>query len=128
MLRFYKYMIYRLYTWRLRSKDGTPVTTTELLMLLLHLVQLATIWDLINVIFPNINSNIATTPGLVIAVGLQVAYHFLIYNKERWHNYIDMFENESASQRKKGTALIIVYTAASYLLFILSLVLMLIYF
>jgi len=115
-------MIYRLYSWRLEKKDDTPGTTVELLMCIPHYCQILTILSFIAYFFPAFkNPNLNKLQVLSIALAFQLFYHLIIYNKERWMHYVIEFENETLTQRKKGTLFIYLYTIGSIALFLLIL-------
>ena len=123
MINFYKYLIYRLYTWRLAKKDDTPATTVVLLMCIPHYLQLGTIYACLMYFFPVLRdlSDLSKWQVLFIALGFQLLYRLIIYNKNRWTSYINEFENETPEQRKRRTLFIYIYTIGSILLFFISL-------
>jgi hypothetical protein len=120
MIRFYKYLIYRLYTWRLRKKDNTPFTTTELLMCSFHYFHLLTLNAFITYFFPKMQNNFNKLQVVLIAAGIQLLYHLLVYNKEKWLKYVEEFQSETSEQRKRGTLFIWVYAIGSIVLFFMS--------
>ena len=120
MVRFYKYIIYRLYTWRLKKNDDTPGTTVELLMCIPHYCHLLTLYAIVTYFLPKLDSNFNNLQILFIALEFQLLYHLLIYNKKRWRHYMVEFENETTVQRKRGTLLIWVYVIGSIALFFIS--------
>jgi len=115
-------MIYRFYSWRLNAKDDTPGTTTEILMLLPHLAQVAIIY--LYILYFNSTANFISYLNTGVIIGFvfvgQVLYHLLIYNKKRWLSYIDEFKNETPKQRLRGTYWIAFYTLLTYAIFFLS--------
>ncbi len=120
----YNYMIYRLYSWRLEAKDSTPVTTTELLMLVPHGSHLYTIFCIIKYYFPSVHL-FNTAVAIISALVLQILFHWLFYNKDRWLAFISEFKDESCYEKRKGTIYIILYHLISHLLLILTCVLLL---
>jgi membrane protease YdiL (CAAX protease family) len=116
-------MIYRFYSWRLKEKDNIPGTTVELLMLLPHLFQIASLYAISIYLFPGIKNIKLTKLQLVLVlIGIQLAYHLFIYNKKKWMEYIEEFKDETAQERQRGTNLIIIYTVATYVLFFVCLI------
>ena len=121
-MRFYRYMIYRFYSWRLKKNDETPITTTELLMILPHFFQIATLYVIFLHFFPLLKPNFSKLQLVGFFIVFQLLYHLLIYNKKKWMSYIEEFKHESHDKRKKGTTLIFFYTFLTYLLFFGSLI------
>lgn len=118
-MRFYKYIIYRLYTWRLQQKDNTPVGTVVMVMCIVHFFQGFTIYSLFTRFvlqsFKQIQINKPVT--YVIAFGIVLLYYFFVYNKRRWDGYIEEFKYESLNHRKRGTLLVRLFTIGSIVLF-----------
>jgi hypothetical protein len=121
MLRLYRYLIYRLYSWRLQKKDITPVTSTEIMMCISHFFQLMTLYAILVYFFPKLDSSLTKLQVVLIAFAFQFLYHFLVYNKKRWNRYNEEFRDETDLQRKRGTFYIACYIIGSPLLFFASL-------
>jgi uncharacterized membrane protein len=100
-----------------KEKDNIPGTTVELLMILPHYFQILTLYAIVTYLFPSFRVDLTKFQVFAIAIGFQIIYHFIIYNKHRWMNYIEEFKSESDEQRKRGTNLIILYTVGTYVLF-----------
>ena len=113
MMRWYKYIIYRVYSWCLEKKDDTPGTTAELMMCLPHYFQILTVYTIIDHFSPTMVANLSDLQVVLLALGFQALFHIFIYNKKRWLNYIDEFKNETPAERKKGTCLLYIYTIGS---------------
>ena len=118
-MKFYRYVIYKLYSWGLKKKDDTPVSNVILTLSFVHYVQLFTLYLIFLRFFPQIDifqkvSEKFVVLGLVI---FGVVHHFLLYNKKRWANYLDEFKDEDDYKRKKGNILVISYLIGSILLF-----------
>ena len=118
-MKFYRYVIYKLYSWGLKKKDDTPVSNVILTLSFVHYVQLFTLYLIFLRFFPQIDifqkvSEKFVVLGLVI---FGVVQHFLLYNKKRWANYLDEFTDEDDYKRKKGNILVISYLIGSILLF-----------
>jgi flagellar biosynthesis protein FliP len=122
MIRFYSYLIYRLYKWRLDKKDNTPVTTVELLMLIPHFFQLMTAYAILTFCFPGLRINIH--PSTLIIAGIALAstflYHFIVYDKKKWEKYFDEFKNESQTQKNRRTTFIYLYFIGSHVFFFVT--------
>jgi len=110
---FYRYIIYRTYSWRLGNKDNTPFTTTELLMCSLHYFQILTLYSIITYFFPKADTNLSKPQVAFIALAFQLVYHLTVYNKKRWSNYIEEFEVESIIERKKRSLIMWIYIVVS---------------
>lgn len=92
-------------------------------MLLPHVFQIATLYAICIYCYPAIkNLRLNKVQLIFIFIGIQLLYHLLIYNKKKWMNYIEEFKNETNEERRKGTNLIIAYTAGTYLLFFVCLI------
>lgn len=114
-MRFYRYLIYRLYTWRVRVKDNTPILTVILLLSFVHLAQIMIIYSFVYNFFPNSRAilHFNKTQVIVFSFSFLLLYSFLIYRKKRWENYAQEFKNESPSQKRKGTIWIGLFTIGS---------------
>lgn len=123
MLRFYRYVIYRLYIWRLKKNDKTPVTTVELILSLVHIFQLFTLYIVLVSFFPSIHRrlHIVDWQVLCFAFAFHFLYHLVIYNEKRWTQYCEEFKNEPENLRKKGTYLVNLFLVGSILLFFICL-------
>lgn len=49
-------------------------------------------------------------------------YSFLIYDKEKWDGYLQMFKSETDKQRKRGTFLVNLFIGGSIFLFFICLI------
>jgi len=122
MLRFYRYLIYRLYTWRLQKNDDTPGATVIFIMSFIHLVHIMILYVLAiklglvrNLIHLNKPAKYLVVPGIALV------YYLLVYNKKRWLKYVEEFKDETPLQRKRGTLFMQLFTIGSILLFFLLL-------
>ena len=121
-MRFYKYLIYRLYTWRLQKKDDTPEATVIFLMSFVHLTQLGILYMLALKFVPALNNlYLNKLSKYLIVIGFGFLYYLLVYNKKRWLSYIEEFEKETSDQRRKGTILVRLFTFGSVILFFICL-------
>lgn len=115
----YKYLIYKIYSWR----DDTPIINTVLTLAATHLFQfyvLLLLIDQLVVPIPLLGS--FKKQYVYIAVTIYfVLFYFLIYNKQRWQSYIEEYKNETEQQRKRGNIIVISYLVSSVLLFFISL-------
>lgn len=122
-MKFYRYLIYKLYSWGLKKKNDTPVTNVILTLTFVHYVQLLTIYTVLLKIFPTINY-FDKVDRIYIGIAFIVFYiihYLLIYNKKRWELYLEEFGNEDNKKRKKGSILVLSYLIGSIVLFFLLL-------
>lgn len=119
----YRYIIYKIYSWTANKRGDTPIANTILTLGIIHLFQLAIILLFIDrVIIPlNWLYNINIIYILIVALAYFVLLYFLLYNKNRWNSYVEEFGNETDSERRKGTIMVIVFLVGSILLFFISL-------
>lgn len=117
-MKFYRYIIYRLYSWRIKSKDDIPIVTVVLTMGIIHSLQLLFIQQFLFTFFPSVRPYIKMNKGMfiVISVGIALLFYLIIYNKEKWNTYIEDFKNETISQRRSGTILVVGFTLGTVVL------------
>ena len=115
----YRYLIYRLYTWRLEKNDDTPEATVIFTMSVVHLIQLMTLLAIIPI---PAAFHFTKLTQYCIVIGFMVLYYLLVYNKKKWLSYIDEFKNETPEQRRKGTIFVQLFTIGSIILFFAVLV------
>lgn len=121
-MQFYHYLIYRLYTWRMRVNDKTPGLSIILMMSILHIIQLLTVYLIVIKIFPSIHRNYHLTKTQVVVIALLTffSYYLLVYNKERWNGYIEKFKDETPQMRRKGTFWVNLFTVGTVILFFIT--------
>lgn len=119
--RFYRYVIYRFYTWRLNRKDDTPVLTVILGMSFIHLLQMFMLFALIAKIYDPIIVVFKQQKGFVYSFLLVFAlsYFFIFYNKKRWQGYIEEFKDETSNERKHNGKKVWLFTVGFIFLFFL---------
>lgn len=115
MRQFYKYIIYRLYTWSINGpSNSTPVFNVVATLAFVHLCQLALLTVIVFKSFswkmhlPGLTSYIA-----VLATVALIAHYYLFYNKKRWEGYIKEFKNESPKESLKGKIYVLSYLMGS---------------
>ena len=118
MRRFYRYLIYRLYTASLKGKDITPVATVVFIMSFVHFAQVMIFYSLVYNFFPSVQNYLKFTKIQIIGflISFAILYYLIVYDKGRWNKYIDEFKDESLSQRRKGTILVGLFTIGSIVL------------
>jgi len=118
-MRFYRYLIYKLYSWGLNKKSDTPVANVVITLTFVHFVQLFTIYLVLLKFFPRINifNNVGSVYVGIFLIIIGVMHYFLIYNKKRWETYLEEFKGEDAAKSKKGHILVLLYLIGSIVLF-----------
>lgn len=118
MKRFYDYIIYKLFSWRIRKKDDTPIATVIFLLTITHSFQLLILYSVTREVwnYPNYLPD-NKVYILIFFFGFAGLHYFLFYNKERWERYIEDFKDESEVERKRGWIIVTAYLLGSVLLF-----------
>ena len=119
MKNFYRYLIYKLYSWRIDKKDDTPIATVIFLITITHIFQLLILYSIIGKVLPKaaIFDNLPKLYVGIFFVIFTIINYFALYNKERWQQYIEEFKNENEAERKRGRLLVTAYLIGSILLF-----------
>jgi hypothetical protein len=110
-MRFYRYLIYRLYSSQLKIKDPNASLRVILILVIVHLCPLVAIDTILSKVSKDVGKTLDLGDGAVavfMATIISLAY-LTIYNKKRWNKYLEEFNNESQSERKRGTILIRIY-------------------
>ncbi|MEP7375193.1 MAG: hypothetical protein ABI675_17470 [Chitinophagaceae bacterium] len=123
MPKFYRYLIYRFYTWRLDKKDDTPVATIIFSMAAIHFIQIAILLMILSKFFPSLVPVFKQRKIFVtfFYFTISLLLYFLIYNKEKWQYYIEEFKNESTQQRRTRGIFVWLFTFGSIFLFFILL-------
>ena len=122
-MKFYRYLIYKMYNWGLKKKSDTPVANVVITLTFVHFVQLFTIYLILLKFFPQINI-FNNVDGLYVGIFLIITgiiHYFLIYNKKRWELYMEEFNNENIIESRRGNKLVLFYLIGSIVLFFLLL-------
>ena len=119
----YRYLIYKLYSWALKKKNDTPVFNVIITLTIVHFVQLLTIYCIVFKLFHifNIfskNNSIYVAVFMLLFIMLN---YFVLYNKQRWNNYMKEFEGERERDRLKGKIYVLVYLIGSIAIFFIVL-------
>ena len=123
MLKFYPYIIYKVYTWGKRGMNGTPVLNVLITLTFIHYMQLLAIQTILARIFPSLRF-IGRPPKLYVAIGLIaffVLHYFVFYNKKRWASYVEKYQNETGKKKRLGSFLVLLYLIGSIVLLFLLL-------
>lgn len=123
MKRFYRYLIYKLYSWGLKKQGDTPIANVIITLTFVHLVQLFTLYLIALHFFPSINifSNIDKIYVGLFFIVFCVVNYFLIYNKRRWEAYMEEFKDESPKESLQGKILVLAYLIGSIAIFFILL-------
>jgi uncharacterized membrane protein len=123
MKRFYRYLIYKLYSWGLKKQGDTPIANVILTISFVHLVNLFILLMILDRFFLNIDFLFGIPKGILILclISFPVLNYFLIYNKNRWQEYIEEFKNESPKESKQGKLLVLAYLIGSIVVFFILL-------
>lgn len=119
MKKFYRYLIYKLYSWRISKNDDTPIATVILLLSITHGFQLLILYSLIGKFIPKtaIFDNLPKIYVGMFFILFIIANHFVLYNKTRWQEYFEEFKDEPEAEKNRGSLLVAVYLLGSVLLF-----------
>jgi hypothetical protein len=64
--RFYRYLIYGLYSWRIENKDDTPAATIIIIMSFVHIIQLGILYMLCDTLLYLFFSLVLFVIGLIV--------------------------------------------------------------
>jgi hypothetical protein len=119
MKKFYRYLIYKLFSWRIDKKDDTPIATVIFLITITHIFQLLILYSIIGKIFPKaaIFDSLPKIYVGIFFVIFTIVNYFVLYNKTRWQEYIEEFKSETAVEKKWGSILVTTYLLGSVFLF-----------
>ena len=119
----YKYIIYRLYSWRKKKNDDTPIATVICLLTGVHCFQLLIVYCIAVSLFqfPSFLGRINKGYLILFVFIFAGLHYFLLYNKQRWESYLEEFKNESPAKKKKGQFFVVGYMLGSILLFFIFL-------
>lgn len=119
MKKFYRYLIYKVYSWRIKKKDDTPIATVIFLLTITHSFQLLILYSLSRSLlqYPNYLHGLNKLYAILFFFVFAGLHYFLLYNKERWEGYLQEFGSESAIASKRGSFWVIAYLIGSVLLF-----------
>jgi hypothetical protein len=108
-MKFYRYVIYKLYSGCYMKKNDTPVLNVIITLSLVHFFQLLSIGLILDKIFPQINLFKYKIDKLYIALGTIIfglINYFLFYNKKRWESYLEEFKDGNLLKGNIGTILV----------------------
>jgi hypothetical protein len=120
MIRFYKYVVYRLYDFFGR-KDSTPIVDTVLVLFMVHGFQLVTLWVFFGLIF-DLTANYFPRSFLfyLSCLLISVVYYFLVFYNGKYKNWFKEFKKETDEQRKKNGIKVWLFCWGSIILFFIQ--------
>ena len=128
MRKFYRYIIYRLYTyWQKKNRQKPSADNVIMALAAIHVCQLFGLGMIVSMIYHPFGKVFDFPKGVVMIFlfAFLFAHQYLFYNKKNWDSYILEFEHESIKERKLGTIKITVYFLFS--LFLPTLIMPIIY-
>ncbi len=122
-MRFYRYLIYKLYSWGLKKKSDTPVANVVITLTFVHFIQLFSIYLVLLKLFPQIILfiNVDELYVGIFLIFIGIIQYFLIYNKKKWELYVEEFNNEDIIKSERGNKIVLFYLIGSIVLFFLLL-------
>lgn len=125
-MKFYGYIIYKLYAWGLKRNNDTPIFNVIVSLAAVHYFQLLTLYCIVLKFFDIVDifsSNYSLYIG-ILSIPFLVLNYFLLYDKKRWALYVEKYQNESTEERRKGTIKVLSYLIGSILLFFVTAILL----
>lgn len=111
--KFLRYMFYKLYMFALKTNNSTPKLSVAITLAFTHLLQLFFILDLFRFIGFNIWENFFSGHNKIIVVIFSLLFIYIIelfyHYKDKHLKYVIEFENETKSQKKRGTIYLSIY-------------------
>jgi len=119
MKRFYRYIIYKLYSYGLKKNNDTPIANVIITLAFVHFIQLFILYNILLIFFPLIDIYLKIDK---IYVGIffllfMGSHYFIFYNKVRWQYYLEEFKNETDAEKRRGWWFVRIYLIGSILLF-----------
>ncbi len=117
-MNYYTYIIYRLYSWRIKSNDQIPEFRVILTMIILHCLQLLMIFEILLAIVPSLRDKLKIDKifVLIFFACFTLMYSLLYYRKDKWEKYLERYKDENKQQRRFGTIILIVFTIGTLVL------------
>ncbi|MDD3738109.1 MAG: hypothetical protein PHP31_02290 [Lentimicrobiaceae bacterium] len=128
MMKLYKYLFYRLYTWNLNKWGENDLPQWNAMFIVSSMMFLNLI--LIGILLQAIGINIfylEKTPKkeiTFIATGLMIMNYFLFIHKGKYLEITRLLEKETPKKRKINTALIWLYVILSFTLFVIGIIIL----
>lgn len=120
-MRFFKYVVYKLYAWNKRWKDETHVLNVLLMLHLIHGSQLATILISVTYFF---QLPVDYLENQALVIGFQFFFFGIIYlvykHNRNWDNYLIEFKEKTRKGKLLGTIAVLTYVIFSLFSFALA--------
>jgi hypothetical protein len=100
-----------LYSSQLKIKDPSTGFRVILMLIVIHLCPLIAIITILSEVSNDIEMALdLSKPAIVLCMLCAIFFGYMgVYNKKRWNKYLEEFNSESQSERKRGTVLIRIY-------------------
>lgn len=127
MIRFYMYVIYRLYDF-FSKKDTTPIGDTVIVMSVIHFIQVCTLFLYIDIlldtdILPDLKMLFTpkTLSSYLVIFFIYILYYFIVFHNGKWKEWAEQFKKETHEDRKKNGMKVWLFCWGSIILFFISL-------
>ncbi|MDP3930676.1 MAG: hypothetical protein Q8R57_16775 [Bacteroidota bacterium] len=120
MTRFYKYILFRVYSFS-EKKDSTPIGDTVLIMCVVHAFQVINLGLFFSLIFGL--KWVYQEKSLLFFIGcflLFATYYFLVFYNGKYKNWFKEFKKESIEQRKINGIKVWLFCWGSIILFFIQ--------
>ncbi|MFN8292061.1 MAG: hypothetical protein U0U70_17540 [Chitinophagaceae bacterium] len=102
-MNWYKYLVYRLYSWRTKMGDQVAAFRVALMMAILHFAHLLIVYEILyacSIVSVDIDIN-----RIILFVGFAIfsILFSIIFNRRRMEGYQQKYAGESTQERKRGT-------------------------
>lgn len=121
-MKFYKYVIYRVYSFFLK-KDSTPVADTVIVMSVVHLFQIMTIGLYISALLDFKLEYIPKGNPIfyLIIFAIFFLYYIIVFYNGKWKDWNKEFKKEPLEDRRKNGIKVWLFCWGSIILFFISL-------
>jgi len=121
MIRFYMYVVYRLYDF-FSKKDTTPIGDTVIVMSVIHFLQVFTLFLYINIFFDLRVQFIPKNLNFYLIVFfIYILYYFFVFHNGKWKEWANQFKEETSQERKRNGIKVWLFCWGSIILFFISL-------
>lgn len=123
-MKYYRYLIYKLYSWGLIRKSDTPVGNVVITLVFVHYVQILSLYFILLKLFPQLsifNNRYGIVIPIFILVSLAAFIYFTFCSNNKCESYFNEFKDESTQKRKRGSRLVLSFLIGSICFFFLLL-------
>jgi hypothetical protein len=119
-LNWYKYILARLYNWRIKNKDEIPALTVALTMLLLYFGQILAFYEIL-FSFELQSRRIELNRLIIyIAIGVSTVIYLFIFSEKKLKAYGDLYKNVSINMKKRSETVFYIYIIGTLVLSLLT--------